>query len=267
MLDKYNIANGMSSMKRNVILRLCLLFWWKCNEIRTLLGMCFEHFSWKNHWFFLKGRPRTLSAASASFRPNPHGECTLTRTISEERWSFCAFKEGRTIFLKSVIREGIYRWAVRVFYSADSMLFIGAAPEDSLQDCDRRCFGGYHDTYGTWSLGMWRRRTGQECTNMYGIKGYDYPVEETGVPSGSVVAVEADADARTLSFFVSEKKIPHIIVGINPPLHLGISGCYDVEASREDLLHVSAPSFVPLSLWRLPTPSQSRVQCKVHKSW
>ena len=74
---EYDVINGFSGMKRDIVLRLCELLWFKTPIIRAvsfciiflaliffsllklkITGMCEEHYIWKSHWYFEKGRKR-----------------------------------------------------------------------------------------------------------------------------------------------------------------------------------------------------------------
>ncbi|GHT91062.1 hypothetical protein FACS1894122_02760 [Alphaproteobacteria bacterium] len=63
-IEKYNLVNGLSDVKRDVFLRICNVIGsdrhgsQEDNKIKNLIGMCFEHYRWKNHNYFLINRKR-----------------------------------------------------------------------------------------------------------------------------------------------------------------------------------------------------------------
>lgn len=52
----YNVPNGLCGIGRNVILRLCFIAGTDGRKVKALLGMCVDHFLWKNHNYFTRGR-------------------------------------------------------------------------------------------------------------------------------------------------------------------------------------------------------------------
>lgn len=64
------------------------------------------------------------------------------------------------------------------------------------------------------------------------------------VPDYAVLAAEVDMDARTISVFVNDSKVPCVITRIPVPLFFGMSGCL-------------GPSFTSLSLRRMPSSSSA----------
>lgn len=189
-----------------------------------------------------------------AFRANPKGGFTITRaptgfssvTFTTEKY------EDRTVLLSALVTQGVWRWTVEITYGTvgSSQLFIGAAAADVLNTCDTSYLGS---PKGTWSFAPWRFGTGDLGSKLFGVKNDNsIPTSETCVPNGSLVTVEVNTEARTLSFFVGERKVPRAVSNVHTRLHLGISGR-------------NKPSFTNVSFRRLPAATQSPVQCTFYE--
>lgn len=186
-----------------------------------------------------------------TFRPNASGGVAITHTVSGEQCAFTVV-DDRTVFLNTVIAEGIYRLTVKYKYVPNrlSHIWIGAAPVQLLAQCDSNYLGGGAGggVKGTCSLSSWRSVNGALHSRLSGAKDREKINEqETLVPDGAVVAAEIDADLRILSFFVNDQKVPHAFFNVPLPLYLGVSGKH-------------GPSFTALSFRRLPLVTQSPVK-------
>lgn len=53
--DEFEVSNGLSGLQRDIVLRLCNLYFEK-DEIRKVIGMCGEHCEWKKHKSFRNSR-------------------------------------------------------------------------------------------------------------------------------------------------------------------------------------------------------------------
>lgn len=189
-----------------------------------------------------------------AFRANPKSGFTVTRaptgfssvTFTTEKY------EDRTVFLSALVTQGVWRWTVEITYGTvgSSQLFIGAAAADILNTCDTSYLGS---PKGTWSFAPWRFGTGDLGSKLFGVKNdTSIPTSETCVPDGSLVTVEVNTEARTLSFFVGERKVPRVVSNVHTRLHFGISGR-------------NKPSFTNVSFRRLPAATQSPVQCTFYE--
>lgn len=214
----FDVVNGFSGMRRDIILKLCRLMWNDLRKIRTMIGMCHEHFRWKNHPYFVKSRPHNIHAG---FRPSPPDRSIITS-------SRCVFIKADctpTVFLDKNISTGVFRWTITINYSQEgrSDIYVGSAPVECIPLHNDHSLGFRYA--GDCSLQCRRREDGSLATDLWGARDEDcYPVEEARVPDGSMVAVEVDTFLRTISFFVGEKKIPHAFSNIRTPLCFGASG-------------------------------------------
>lgn len=246
---EYAVTNGLCGMKRDVVLKLCRLMWYNKEKIVVMIGMCEEHFIWKEHHFFMKSRPQKISV---TFRPAADG-CVITQIPIGLQCVFPESGSWKTVFLDTAIVKGIYVWTVQINYGnvgKKSNFFFGTTSSDDLNTSNIS-----HDKNGC-SLVFYRYSTGVvEKACLYGVAGYFYNTE-TKVPDRSLVALEANADARTLSFFVDGQKLVHAISNLRMPVHLAMtgSGHYAVEQS-----------FASIAFRRLQNPTPSPVTCMFHK--
>lgn len=236
-------------MERDIVLRLFSLLWYMQNEIRAVIGMCEKHYRWKMHKYFLKSRP---VKQPTFFRPNSKAGCQITHTFSGEQCTFSNESTVRTIFLSTKITKGVFRWNVRISYGSkksnnDSYFYMGVASYDLLE----KCADGLLNGVGTCSFLFERDHDGSLNLSLRGVVEPPDAAGNSGgttVPDNSVVSVEADVAARTLSFFAGEKKASDVISYIPVPFHFGMSGYAD-------------QSFVSLSLLRLAVSTPSASAC------
>lgn len=250
-IEKYfGVKNGLSGMQRDVILRLCYLMWHNPGEIRAIFGMNQKHFIWKRHSFFLKGRPWKVPV---SFRSNSQEFYTLTYTPAGHVCTFGTFRE-RTLFLNVLIRDGIFRWTVKIKYEIKKgkygQLYLGGASPSDLSYHDKNVLSSNKSC----ALVMFRNKNvGRLYANLVGVRTrtiFDEVVcDGIHVPDESFVSVEIHTQTRRMSFFVDEKKVPYGISHIPIPLYLGVSAC----------LHPCA--FTSVSFFRLPSPSSFTAAC------
>lgn len=251
---KYEVENGFLGLKTNTIVKLCGLMWYDKKKIKQVVGMCRTNFLLKENPYFLKGRPHKFDD---TFCPNPRGGCVLIHTPHQTRLLQCSFTEDRfrTLFLSTCIgKEGVFRWTVQIRYAVGgffSQLFVGASPFDRLSQCSNTHLGY---TPGSCSLEMWKNGDVLQSWLRGTADTSNFPQGETCVPDGAFVSLEADGSARTLSFFVDERKVPRAVSDVCVPLHLGVSGC-------------TRSSFVSVLFCRLPAPTPSPVTCRYYKSF
>lgn len=239
-MKSFEVENGMSGMGRDVILRICRLLWHENDEITAIVGMCEKHHSWKVHSYFTNSRP-----------------VKIPRTLSSSNWNG-SFVVGHTldacprllrampgIDLDGKIPVGIFCWTVRVKNSEELQcsFHIGMISPNPL------CFIGGEGEYSACYLRLFRTHTGFCDTCVRGGRGSEAAShKETPVEDGSLVAVEIDTVARTLSFLINRKKIPFGISDIHKPYTLG------VVSSERGL-------FASVSFHKLPSAHPCRPPC------
>lgn len=193
-------------------------------------------------------------------------DCKLEQTLEGP---VCSFLSGgfafHTIFLDTAIDDesnGIFCWTIRIKYFSNdlglnSFLELGAAPLTHCKTLANSFFGGKvadKKKKDDGSCGFYMLKEGKKLSSvLQGVENEaDVPPEETPVPNDSLVAVEVDTFARTLSFFVNGTKVPRAVSGIILPLKLGTAG-------------LAKPSFTSISFQRLASPVPSSVACTFYK--
>lgn len=254
--SNFDISNGMSGMMRDLIFRLCHLVEMQPNEtskdkdlrIRTLIGMCREHVIWKNHSFFIKNRFRCSYISVPLQQTNT--TYTVTQTVRGEHCFLWAPSTYTTVFLDREIAEEVFQWTIKIEYGKkNSFLYLGTAHSSVISNCRDSVLGAVR---GTCSFRFYRIPNGLYRSGLGGVISFhDVPDMETSVPDNSLVAIEIDIDADTLSFFVNGKKVPRVITRIQSPLYAGVSGC-------------DQPSFTSISFRRLLRTTPSTVECKTY---
>lgn len=251
----YDVINGLKGIGRDVFLRLCQLLWYMLDEIKGLIGMCSKCYSWRKHLYFILGRPKKIIV---SYQPHPCYKWTPTlvgSSLASE--GACAIVlDWNTVFLNTIICEGVFRWTNSIAYTPDYSEFcIGAVPPHLVKEAESKYLGG-----GSFkevaSFGFWKNADdfgGTLYSSLLGVEGMkNIPLEETKVPNGSFVTLEVDCAAHTLRFFVNGNAVHRKVSGISGPLHLGMSGRFKV-------------SFACVSFYRLPSPTPSRTPCRIHE--
>lgn len=264
VIDSYEI-HGFSGMQRDIILRLIGMIWFHSKKIRSIVGMCKSHYIWKKHFYFLNGRPKTLSV---SFHPKPSKNCMIRPVMNGIQVLFNHGCCDSNIFLNKTISHGVYRWTIKICYGESEEtpdIWIGVAPKECLDrriaigDPDYEIDGGYFD--GSCSIRTWAAKYDHSCGCCLSSVGNDMsrvghevkiPEYKWGIPDGSVVSAEVDATARTLSFYVGKERIPHVITDIITPLRLGMCSCNNAD-------------FTSLLFRRLPAPTPCSVPCTYYK--
>lgn len=240
--SSFEVQNGMSGMMRDVIIHLCAM----CNSslnIRTIIGMCMEYYTWINHSYFKKIR------AAVGFKQNPFCGYTVWHKAAEVSISFnIDGRDGiRTVFIDSPITKDICQWTVRIKYSKDTIsnFSIGAVPSNRLMVC-------YSSRIGL---------SGSDSGCSFHFQGEPYPLSfihgvresprlGTKVSDDSLVTIEAAVQNYTASlfFFVASVQVPYVVMKVPCPMHFGISGC-------------GKPLFDSVSFFRLKRPRASAVDC------
>lgn len=268
-MEPFAVLNGLSGMKRDLFLSLCRVIErrigmnWKMkdNSIRALVGMCQLHAGWKDHLYFFEGRMQ-FTYIPFSFRPNPDGQYLFTLT---PRGIHCKFPMDflcsafHTVFLWTPVTEGVFRWSIRIHYPwSSSALFIGTAPPMLLNQRNAHVLGvpGDHSLgLGLSSCGMDLRGVEADdiqCGDGWCEPNTTVPVRDVEVADNSLVAVELDADAHTVSFLVNGKKVPHVVTNVFSPLNCGVTGYQQA-------------SFTSISFRRLPFATPSPLHCQYYK--
>lgn len=248
--NDFEVLNGLTGMNRDVILHLCIFLKYK-HCIKSIFGISQEYLVWKNHHYFVNHRKNYMAV---SFRQNPSGLYIVRDGPSGLFCSFTAY-ECRTVFVNRALMEGVFRWTVQIFYEKMkeklSSFYLGASPPNLLLSCDC-CRLGYA-VKGTSSFWFFKGENGSLDSCLFGVCNAPRSLEP--VPDGSVVSIEVDCAAHTLSFFVGSTKVPHMISDVRMPLHFGMSGVTKGTNS----------SFASVSLHRLPLPTPSAIVCTEHK--
>lgn len=239
-------------MERFVVMKLCKVLFNKSGVIRAIIGMCEEHYKCKLHPCFFRNRPYDVKATFPYNEEDNFGY-TLTHTTLGIRCEFTtrAVNTFTKIFLDLNITKDVFLWTIQVDITRRySRLYVGATPTAVL-------YNSYGDELGLYAFcvnqydgedGLFVQLAGVDRSEGKGETGKengteDEEEEEEGeieFPNKSVVAVELDADAHTLSFLVGGRKVPFGMSVENAPLHFGACA-------------VHQPVFTTMSLRRLPT--------------
>lgn len=243
----FDVANGLSGLQRNIIVKLCRLMWHKEQQVRVIFGMCAEYFEWRQQHDFIMGRPFKIAV---SFLPS--SSAGLTKSFPR---STHIMMKDRTVFISLALTKGIYRWNFTIAYDqGNNTLFhlcIGAAPPHLVGRCADAALGYLR---GTVSLSIWKNVADVCYANLCGAK---VPPDTAPVGmqplNGSLLSVEADCGTRTLSFFVDNIKDSRAISSVFVPLFVGITGSTSGKLS-----------FTSLSFRRLPSATPSSTVCKAY---
>lgn len=190
----------------------------------------------------------SVCLTDVSFRPNPCGGLSFKgvdpRAVTFLGDNTCDF---RSVFVDHNVLEGIYRWDVQIKYAEgllfkiDSFFSIGIVPTRLLSKCNLMLEG----VSGACCLHFYRDDHYTLHSDLRGIRGES--TRNPKIKDGSRVGIEVNVPARTVSFFVDDKKEVNAITGITTPLYIGMSG------NRKS-------SFTSLSFRRLDFPTPSPVQ-------
>lgn len=217
-----------SRLEEYVILRLCCLLWYKNAEIRALIGMCESNYRLKNHLYFLSNRKTKINVSFIEIPPSLLFEST---------------------FVNNQIESGVFRWDLSFVKDEGikTLFCIGIVSSPLVEKCSHL---GKDEGACSFSLYMFIKELG------VGLRGVDdsvdFPHHTVGITKRSLVSVEVDANARTLSFFLNGEKIPFIISHIHVPLYIGASG-------------VEWTFFQSLSFYRLPSVTPSPIVCRSYR--
>lgn len=259
--NAYDVFNGLCGLKRDILLCICEMFWYKTDLIRKVIGLCKDHYPWKKHLYFRKSRPMGLPVSfydlstSIFTSGSLDSRFKLVRSSIGQRGTFTS--EGLlTVFLNKSLTQGIFHWNLRINYSSErqSRLWIGAQNAEELHVGSSFYLGIKKDSC---SFGFWKHGD-MLYSDIFGVEKKDMsasaaiPSTENPVPDGCRVAIELDMNAHTASFFLEETKIPHVVSNVCTTMSLGVSG-------------FNRPSFTSLSLCRQIVCTPSRVLCTPHK--
>lgn len=252
----FEVNNGLLGTMRDVLLHLCFVIENKSTLdgrkkdacIRAIFGVCQKHIEWKRNKYFVNGRIQFIYPKTA-LRPNPTGGCIISRTSIGEKCDFST-DSPHTVFLDTVIREGVFRWTVRIKYgmskAEDSGFYLGAVPVSLIDRCHEDVLGSaYSLGVGTCCLVFWRgEKKWRLFAHLRGVEGEEsLPRRGSDVPDDSLVVLEIDAYACTIFFIVNGKRFPYGISEVPIPTCLGMSACYQPS------------SFTSVSFARLPAPT------------
>lgn len=230
-------------MEPLVVLRLCDLLWYEASKIRVIIGLCSDHYSLKERWFFKKTRPTTVPI---SFRPSKLAKYTLDSMATGEKYTFSGGTVGPWLFLNKCLTEGIYQWTVQVDYGPKkSSIYMCCAPStpELLNRYENREINRID---GLFFLTC-SENNKPSLPQLFGNRLLCYPGPD--IPNNSLVTVEVDLHSRIVSFLAEGKKLPMGVAGVDGPVHIGISG------------NESSASVTPASFRRLqhatPFPAKS----------
>lgn len=249
--SSFEILNGLSGMQRDIVLHLCNLFFDRIEKVRAIFGISEEHYSWRKHSIFLRGRPIRLPVY---FRQNRMLVFGIKSSPDGKFHTLNAGSFVRTVFVDMVLTGGVFCWTVFVPCSRmTNFLFrIGASPLRLIYQCDDKALGLQVPgtcAFGCNGFGDAKKNSWE--TKLEGLKGGAVvSCEESPLLCNSYVAVEADCTAGTLSFSVSGRKVSHVVTGLQTPLILGMS-------AREAFV-------TSCTFFRFPTASRSRMLCRLY---
>lgn len=235
---------------------MCILFGEKEDIIQKVLGICQEHYEWKDYFYFLEHRK---SYVRLPFRPTSKDQVFLsTMPTGFPRCDFPdTCHECRTVFLDKELTNGVWQWTVQISYKTPfSKFWFGFAPSDCLESCEDLSLGLFAEL-GSASL-HFKSCKGRLLWRLAGVETADRLHEdESPLMDNSLVTIEADIDAQTVCFFVEnekaeKEKLAFGISRILTPIYFGMSGMN--------------ASFSSVFFRRLCTPTPSPVPCKYFQS-
>lgn len=252
----FEVTNGMTDMKLIVVLRLVDLMWKKDDNIRAVFGMCAEHYKWKIRRVYVLSRYERMNLPN-EFLPNPRGTFLLTSTSEGVN---CIKENGRlgTLFLSTLITEGVFRWTIQVFYThptKTAWFYLGVCPSNRVRECDGQGLSGYVPDTCSYYFGRWGSKGFQSV--LENVVDFHVNCKENIVPDKSMVAVEVDTNSRTMCFFVNGRKLPFGISDIVVPLYLGVN------QSTEN--QYESASFTSLWFRRLPRLTLCSLPCNFYQ--
>lgn len=221
--SQYEVQNGLTGLKRDIVICLCKVMSDSVEKIRTMIGISQELFLWKSHSSFKK--IRFDFDLPNFFTPHPKNFCVVSCEDKSRKNAKCNFVTNAlcSIFLSTPLTNGVFRWTVQISYSkSDSIFWIGAVHSDYKDyfDCDRL---GNTKNAGSYSFKFWREKNRLSfgsclqgridmCCGGAGIAGglsWGRSWQTVVVPDKSLVSAELNTHERTLTFFVGEKKNPY----------------------------------------------------------
>lgn len=176
----------------------------------------------------------------------------------------CVFTHAgdRTVFLDQQISQGIYQWTVRIMYKdrVHSEFSMGIASTSLVPKLEKQFIGILS---GSCAFSFWRNEY-RECYSTFtGTNSDDgslIAASQTAVHHRSKVMAELNMDDHTLSFFVNERKVPHVITELPESVQIGMTGHFR-NWSSSDL------AFRTVSFCKVPASTQSAQVCKLHTLW
>lgn len=220
----FEVWNGFCGMKRDIVLRLCNLLFYRNHLIRMIIGMCKEHFLWKSHAYFRKGRrPVDLPLCFLS-NPKAGSNVTITGSMFEHReegscvYSFFLDKEIVCGIYKAVFffKRNIYCGSVRVCGLAHKSILAKIHAKSFLcenQACAICCNGIYAGGIKKYDHELFWQYNERKVT----LELHAGVAEMQGEQKGEEV------NGGSLFFFVDGKQIPCSITKVPPSVHFGFS--------------------------------------------
>lgn len=188
----YDVVNGFSGMQRDIVLRLCAIVWENVGKIKAIIAMSQTHFMWKNHSFFVNGRPNNLLVNFVDNDAFPKNIVTIEKNRcywSELGWYQC--------ILNKEIKKGIYKTIVEFQGDDFRACHAGIISKSHLDQS-----GPLHWNVGTCCIGP-----------NFSYFGSSYCVSESLFPAQeqALVGVEVNMDIHTVYFFANSKQIAHCV--------------------------------------------------------
>lgn len=237
--------------------------------------------------------PPMVGAIPHEFMPNPMSRHTLTHTpLSKGGLPHCVFGKGQpgkgeSVFIDKKIEEGVFSWTLKIKFddSDDKNCFldvVAASPSyldtlytsrltggeevvESFAMCGFRC-GKRNGVHGTEAISVLKdfraemeTRETEEVEDMEEAKVEIVPWvelwEKMPVDESTLVTLEADTTACTLSFLVNGVRYPYVLCDVRPPLFFGVVG-----------YGVSKPSFTSVTFARMAVAADGSKPTHTHAS-
>lgn len=222
--QKFEVVNGLPGVKRNVLLHLTWLLWFKTDQIRLIIGMCCEHFQLKTHSLFILKRPINIPVLFRAQKDQIWQQCDSSNGEKQFTSILSNDYDFRMIFLDNQMAKDIFHWAIRIKYSfyRNAYMNISAVPSVDVDNC-LTCRHFSSAVCGGCSF-QFAKVYGCLQSRLCGTKETPFLNCLSPVPDNSLVAIEADMHAHTVTFFVNELKLPFVVTGVRGPLYFGVTG-------------------------------------------
>lgn len=288
---KYGLQNGLVDLNRDVLMRVLKIIVDK-DKLRIVIGIGEVFYLWSKqgifNWVMSGCRFHSFYPAVSSSKCRleriSEGPRWTFMMLSGNRY--------QTVFFDKHLSIGVYHWVIQIEYGRRenfSKLYVGAAPADLITHMKKSALGTKQSVNESCSLKLWERtrrnlpsydsddgssddddsedvdfRTSSRAvantgvilgSRLLAVSDTEGTVDiegDGGSPHGSVVGIEANVDARKLSFFINGKKMANHLSSIHRgPLCLGVTGNQH-------------SAFTSLSFARLTSHTRSSAVCCYH---